>query len=310
LHRIIVKIYQDLIAKMKSISRNLFNKILAPVTDKLNNLDDLILYQIKLSNGFSRAAATMHSRTLDSTDPLSWEFSGFSQNGEDGIIDYLISKLKSTNRYFIEIGASNGIENNTAWLAHAKKYSGLMIDGSAWAIEIAKKITTPFVDSVVLFVNADNINQLKDLSVYKDPDLFSLDIDGNDYYMVKLILESGFRPKIFVVEYNSAYGPEQSKTIQYAADFDIHKAHTSHLYYGVSIHGWKNLFHKHGYTFITTDSNGVNGFFADASQFDREFLSKIKGLPFRENAFQMRKFKFGWEKQFELIKDMNFFEIK
>lgn len=295
---------------MKKLFRKIVNKILAPVTDKLYNIDDHIIYQMKLANSFSRAAATMHSRVIDEKNPLSWEFSGFSQNGEDGVIDYLLSKLKTSNRYFIEIGADNGIENNTAWLAHAKKYSGLMIDGNPRGIEIAKKITTPFVDSIVLFVNSENINTLKELSVYTNPDVFSLDIDGNDYYMVKLVLESGFKPKIIVVEYNSAYGPTQSKTIQYAGDFNIHKAHKSHLYYGVSIAGWKNLFAKFGYTFITTDSNGVNAFFVDTNQFESTFLSQIKGQPFAENSFQMRKFKFGWEKQFELIKDMNFFEIK
>jgi hypothetical protein len=294
---------------MKKILRKVINKILAPVTDKLDNLDGLILHQTKLNSGFSRAAATMHSRILDAKKPITWEFSGFSQNGEDGIVDYLISRLKHSNRYFIEIGADNGIENNTAWLAHAKKYTGLMIDGNAYAIEVAKKISTPFVDSIALFVSADNINELKKLSVYLDPDLFSLDIDGNDYYIAKLILESGFRPKIFIVEYNSAYGPEQSKTIQYKADFNIHKAHSSHLYYGVSICGWKKLFNKFGYKFITTDSNGVNAFFVDKTQFEPDFITQVEGLPFAENAFQMRKFKCNWEKQFELIRDMNFFEI-
>lgn len=295
---------------MKALFRTFFNKTQAPVIDKLNNLNDLIHYQMVLSNGFSRAAATIHSRVINESNPLTWEFSAFSQSGEDGIIDYLISQLTNSNRYFIEIGAANGIENNTAWLAHAKKFSGLMIDGNPYAISVAKSIATPFMDVAHLFVNADNIQELRNLAVLDNPDVFSLDIDGNDYYIVKAILQGKFKPKVFVVEYNSAYGPSASKTIKYAADFNINKAHPSYLYYGVSIAGWKTLFEQFGYQFVTVDSNGVNAFFIDPTQFNSNFTKQIKGLPFAENSYQLRKFKFGWEKQFELISDMNFFDIK
>lgn len=295
---------------MKKVLRKISNKIQAPVTDRLNDLDRSILHQGLLSSGFARAAATMALRKIDESNPLSWEFSAFSQSGEDGIIDYLISQLTNPNRYFIEIGAANGIENNTAWLAHAKKYSGLMIDGNSYAVSIAKSIATPFMEATHLFVNTDNIHELRNLVVFDNPDVFSLDIDGNDYYIVKAILEAGFKPKVFVVEYNSAYGPFVSKTINYAADFNIIKAHPSYLYYGVSITGWKTLFEKLGYQFVTVDSNGVNAFFIDPSQFNSSFTKQIKGISFAENGYQMRKFKFGWEKQFELIKDMNFFDIK
>ncbi|HET6224884.1 MAG TPA: hypothetical protein VFF27_01305 [Bacteroidia bacterium] len=295
---------------MKKLVQKIISKVQFPISSKLEYMEGHVAQQGLLTSGFSRAAATMQCRVIDESNPISWEFSAFSQSGEDGITEYLISKLKNSNRYFIEIGAANGIENNSAWLAHAKKFSGLMIDGNSYAIEIAKKFATPFIEAVHLFVNADNINELKRLAVYKDPDFFSLDLDGNDYYMIKLLLESGFKPKVLAVEYNSAYGPIQSKTIQYDAGFNLVKAHPSCLYYGVSITGWKTLLEKYGYHFITVDSNGVNAFFVDASQFENSFINGIKGLSFVENAYQMRKFKLTWEQQFEIIKSMNFFEIQ
>src|SRR6266849_1045876 len=61
----------------------------------------------RINMALARGAASASLRRLDPTDPRSWEFSGFSQNGEDGILDYLVSHLKTENRYFIEIGASN-----------------------------------------------------------------------------------------------------------------------------------------------------------------------------------------------------------
>ena len=83
----------------------------------------------RIAIALARAAATSALRQLDPARPSTWEFTGFSQNGEDGIVDYLCGRLLRPHRYFIEIGASNGLENNTTWLAMARRYAGLMIDG-------------------------------------------------------------------------------------------------------------------------------------------------------------------------------------
>lgn len=300
-------------ASFKILFRKIVDKIFFPTHCKLDNLTVLMndqFYQIQINNGFSRAVANINLRDIDSSNPITWEFSGFSQNGEDGIIDYLMTQLKRKNRYFIEIGAANGIANNTAWLAHAKKYAGLMIDGDELSIEIAKRNNPIGIEAYSMFVDKDNVDKIKKLAIYNNPDVFSLDIDGNDYYIAKAIIASGFRPKIFVVEYNSAFGPENSKTIMYASDFNIAKAHQSQLYYGVSVTGWKNFFESHGYKFVTVDSNGVNAIFIDMDEFEISFVNQIKGLSFVENFYQMRKFKCSWREQFELIKDMEYFEIK
>ena len=62
-------------------------------------------------------------------------------------------------------------------------------------------------------------------SLFTNPDLLSLDIDGIDYYVAKGIMELGLRPKVFVVEYNSAFGDEAGVTVEYKHDFDISKEH-------------------------------------------------------------------------------------
>jgi len=77
---------------------------------------------------------------LDHTDPISWSFSGFSQNGEDGIIDYLASRLRNPNYYFVEIGAADGLENNTSWLAIARRYSGLMLEADPDAAAVCQQM--------------------------------------------------------------------------------------------------------------------------------------------------------------------------
>ena len=74
----------------------------------------------RINIALSKGGAMMHARNIDLTQPATWEFSGFSQNGEDGILDVLRKNLLESNRYFIEIGAADGIENNSAWLLWPK----------------------------------------------------------------------------------------------------------------------------------------------------------------------------------------------
>lgn len=266
----------------------------------------------RIAIGVSKGAAMMGARNIDLTKPASWEFSGLSQNGEDGILDVLRKALLESNRYFVEIGAADGIENNTGWLLVAEKYSGLLIEGSAHLVERATRNVIGYsigAEIHNMFVTVESVREIKALALYHDPDVFSLDIDGNDYYIAKAIFENGFRPKIFVVEYNSVYGPERSETVVYKSDFVFTKAHPSHLYYGVSIAGWRKFFASHGYRFITVDRNGVNGFFVAPEFFHQDFLNGIEGLEFAENKSQFKKFRQLNDEQFKLIADQKFVPI-
>lgn len=257
----------------------------------------------------SKGAAMMQARNIDLRQPSTWEFSGFSQNGEDGILDVLRKQLSSSNRYFVEIGAADGIENNTGWLLVAEKYNGLLIEGSKKLVERATRTVVGYsvgAECHNMFVTKESVRDIRALAFHNDPDVFSLDIDGNDYYIAQAILESGFRPKIFAVEYNSVFGAERSVTIEYKPDFVFTQAHPSHLYYGVSIRGWRKFFAGHGYRFVTVDRNGVNGFFVDPQYFDKDFLDGVCGLEFTENRSQYKRFRKPSDQQFELIADQRF----
>lgn len=278
------------------------------ITKLLNYLLDLRIRQ-KIIIGLSKGAAMMAARNIDLTRPATWEFSGFSQNGEDGILDVLRKQLSDSNRYFIEIGSADGIENNSAWLVVAEKYDGLMIDGNIKLVASANRIVVPYsigAESKSIFVTRENVNDLKKLAFHLDPDVFSLDIDGNDFYIAEALVNGGFRPKIFVVEYNSAYGPVRNATVEYRDDFVFSTAHPTQLYYGVSIMGWRKFFEQHGYQFVTVDRNGVNAFFVDPRYYKVSFLAGIQGLAFAENKYQLRKFRVSHDKQFQLISELSF----
>lgn len=263
---------------------------------------------LRMTFALARGTAMMHARRIDPALPGTWEFSGFSQNGEDGILDVLRAHLVTANRYCIEIGASDGLENNTAWLIVAEQYSGLLIEGDPEQSKQSRRLMQHSIGAEChqMFVTRDSAPAVRALAWSHDPDVLSLDIDGMDYYVATALLDEGFRPAIFAVEYNSVYGPERSLTVEYRPDFSMATAHPSQLYYGVSIAAWRKLFERRGYRFVTVNRHGVNAFFADPARFRPGFLEGVRGLPFAENLFQFRKFHRTSEEQFALIADQPF----
>ena len=265
----------------------------------------------RINIGLSKGLISIINREIDLTKPSSWEFSGLSQNGEDGIINVLKNQLIKSNRYFIEIGTSDGLENNSVWLLITENFNGLMIEADKKLAERANNILIMYnqrIKVISKFVTIDNIDFLKSESQFLDPDFFSLDIDSMDYYVTKAVLDSGIRPKIFCVEYNSAFGPEKQLTIQYSDNFEIGKDH-HRLYYGASVNAWKKLFHENGYRFVTVDSNGVNAFFVNPEYFDSVFLDNIESNHFCENQFQLEEHRTGYQDQFKLISDLDFYQV-
>lgn len=291
----------------------------APVADLRETVRN-ILYEYfsdlqhrqRINIALARGAAMMCARRVDLASPASWEFSGFSQNGEDGIIDVLRSQLHEASRSFVEIGAADGLQNNTSWLLLVQQCSGLLIEGDRRLAARAARLFPGYGIGTEVrnaFVTRENALEVVDARRCRNPDVFSLDVDGNDYHICRALLEGGFRPRICVVEYNSAYGANRSLTIPYRQDFDFSRAHPSRLYYGVSLAGWRKLFDSHGYRFVTTERNGVNAFFVDPANFSSEFLARVQPLEFAGNRYQDTKFRLSHDEQFALISHLPFAEL-
>lgn len=281
--------------------RNIFH-------DYLTDLHDFQRVAIAIAKGTAARAA----RSIDLKHPATWEFSGFSQNGEDGIIDVLRSALLRPSRDFIEIGSADGVQNNSSWLFVTEQYRGLMVEGNAAKSAKARRLLAGCGIGARFeprFVMRDNVAELLALCPQMQPDLLSLDIDGNDYHVADALLTAGLRPKIAVVEYNSVFGPRRSVTIPYAPAFDYQRAHPSHLYYGVSLGAWRNLFGRAGYHFVTVERNGVNAIFADMSQFPAAFLEAVVPLPYAENYYQVGVTGKRGEEQYALISAMALLEV-
>ena len=152
-----------------------------------------------------------------------FEYQVFSQNGEDGIIREIFKRIGVTNKYFIEFGVENGMENNTHFLLN-DGWSGLWIEGDKNNFE-SININFNFLtskDKLKIrneFVTRDNIEKIFSSSgVPKEIDLLSIDIDGNDYWIWSAI--ENYSPRVVVTEYNSHMGPDLKWVMKYNPELE------------------------------------------------------------------------------------------
>ncbi len=189
-----------------------------------------------------------------------------SQNGEDGILAYLLGAIGPTTREVVEFGIGNGSECCAAnlvltfgWTAHLLEANG---DDAAAATAFYAVRAPGRVHVDHSAVEPDTVDAL--LSQYVSPvfDVLSLDIDGNDYWVLEAL--TAVRPRIVAVEYNASFGPERSVTIPYTRAFDRYAAHASGFYHGASVTALARLGERKGYVLAGCDSRGANAFLVDA----------------------------------------------
>ncbi|HPQ82275.1 MAG TPA: hypothetical protein PL191_00865, partial [Candidatus Saccharimonas sp.] len=129
----------------------------------------------------------------------------FSQNGEDGIIEEIFRRIGTDSKYSVEFGVEDGSECNTRFLIEQRGWDSLRMDGSDNNPEHIKKE----------YITPENINKLfKKYNVPKNLDLLSIDIDSNDIYVWKA-LNTEYRPRLVIVEYNATIAPCFSEAVKY-----------------------------------------------------------------------------------------------
>jgi hypothetical protein len=179
-----------------------------------------------------------------------------SQNEEDGITLALLEEAGATNRRFVEIGSglSGG---NSACLASELGWTGLMVDGNPVHMTQVRR-RFPGVTATAAWVTRENINELiTDAGLSGEVDFFSLDLDGNDYWVWEAM--TACSPRVVVIEYNSAFGGDRAVTIPYDPQFN--RRNYRFCYYGASLAALATLSAKKGYRLVTCEPNGVNAYF-------------------------------------------------
>ena len=216
------------------------------------------------------------------------EYRVFSQSGDDGIIQFLINRIPSPNKTFIEFGVEDFTEANCRFLMMYSNWSGFVVDGSQSQVE--KIVNHPDfwrydLRATQSMITAENVNAVLDKSGFAGKlGILSIDIDGMDYWVLDRI---ELQPEILIVEYNSVFGADRAITVPYRADFVRTKAHHSNLYFGASLAAITELATKKGFAFVGCNSIGSNAFFVRDDMLAPSKLRRLEVI----DAFVESKFR-------------------
>lgn len=129
-----------------------------------------------------------------------------SQNGEEGILIEVLSRMKIKKGHAVEIGANNGLWLSNTALLLREGWNGKMVEAEhhlyLQCVENWKQY--PEVKCQCSHVDKYNINAF----VTDQTDLVSIDVDGIDYDIFKALK---CKPKIIIIEIDSSIPPTENR---------------------------------------------------------------------------------------------------
>lgn len=167
----------------------------------------------------------------------------YSQCNEEAYIAHFLSKIpeKFKTKFLVDLGAGDGFSLSNSRYFLEQGYKGILIDGNNHGRH----------DVHEHFITKENICDL--LKQYECPesfDLLSIDLDGNDLYIMEAILQQ-YKPLLIVAEFNPIHEAEKSVAIQY----DPNHTWGDDDYYGFSFAAGQKMAHKNGYTVFFQNDN-------------------------------------------------------
>jgi hypothetical protein len=191
----------------------------------------------------------------------------YSQNDEDGLIEEITRRtIGDRPGTFLELGVGNGLENNTLNLL-AKGWRGAWLGGE----ELAFPAESTRLRFRQCWIHRDNVAALcretLDRHGIDQPELLSVDLDGNDHHVCASLVAASLRPAVWVVEYNARFSPRTRWVMPYDAE---HRWDGSD-HFGASLASFHDLLGPAGYRLVACNLTGANAFFVRddlASRFD------------------------------------------
>lgn len=212
-------------------------------------------------------------------------YRAFSQADEDGILATILQKLDRQTGTFLEIGASDGLENNTTHLL-LQGWSGVWIEADPALVARARRRFRPFIETqrlrvVEAAVTRDNLSDVLDEARLADRvTVLSVDIDGNDHAITRGCLER-LTVEVAIVEYNPRFGP----LIDWVMPYDSRHTWQQDDWYGASLMAFDLLFREHSLSLVGCNLVGSNAFFVQSEQartrFDGPFTTQMWYEPAR-----------------------------
>jgi hypothetical protein len=172
-----------------------------------------------------------------------------SENGEDGVIAEIFSRLGIHSGFVVEFGAWDGIyASNTFHLLRKGNFKAVYIEGDAKRFEDLQKTATRMKGKIIpihAFVGTEGSSSLDALlsstDIPKDFELLSIDIDGADYQVWEAF--KNYRPKVVIIEVNASI------------PLDTLHIHGDGTYNGTSFASMLKLGNCKGYTCVLHTGN-------------------------------------------------------
>ena len=190
----------------------------------------------------------------NNTNLLSYGSNITSEHGEDGVIKRIFEIIGIESHSCVELGALNGVHGSNVWqLIKKEGWSGVLIEADQTYFEKLQQefAETPSAECVNAFVSFEGTQSLDNIfartKLPKNFDLFSLDVDGNEYHLWDSMNE--YRPRVMVIEFNPTI-PNEVVFIQ-PRDMKV--------FQGSSLKAFVELGKRKGYELIAT--NETNAFF-------------------------------------------------
>ncbi len=158
------------------------------------------------------------------------------------------------------------------------------------------------------WVTRENINKLcKDNRLTGGIDLFSLDMDGVDYWIWKSL--KVVKPRVVVVEYLDILGLDKALTVPYRSDFIAkHSESAKHGepldYFGASLPAFVKLGREKGYRLVGVNKYGFNAFFVE-NGVGEKWLPEVDA----HSCFSHPKVKRGIRERFPKVKNMDWVKL-
>jgi|TARA_B100002003_G_scaffold172253_1_gene160229 hypothetical protein len=264
---------------MEKFLKKINNKIIYLINRLFKKYFDKKIFMIGCSHILNIRQSYNNINKLNDLD-----YKVFSQNGEDGIIDYLLSRLNIAKPKFVEIGVGDYSESNTRFFFERTSCKGMIIDClQNLKAQVSKNIKLWKGDLTIVegFINSQNIREILNKNGFDNNlDLFSLDIDGIDYWILKSLPENF--SKIAVIEYNSVFGPNLEISVPNIKEFNRTAYHYSNLCWGASLKALVKLMESKNFVFVGTNYVRCNAFFVL-----KNYLDNIRTILPEKHNFEL-----------------------
>lgn len=190
-----------------------------------------------------------------------------SQFEEDGLLLYIFSKIGFTNRKGIEMCCGWGNECMLSNLILYHSFEGLLFDGDANSVEKACQFFNSHPDSfqcppkiVHAWITRENINHLIGQNGFSgEIDIFSLDVDGIDYYLLQAL--DIVSPRVVICEVHNVIPGGLALTIPYSDHFNYTDGKYDPEFRSASLLAMVKLMRNKGYRLVGSHRYGFNVIF-------------------------------------------------